>query len=319
MKNGPAKILVVDDEPKLRDIVSRALTKLGHQCLTATNGEEAVETMSKKSVDLVITDLKMPKMGGLGLIKWLRKVRPDTPVIIMTGYADVESARKALRLCVSDYLVKPFEGLGEVQTAVQRALETRSARSDSECLVRELEKRVQQSGRREEILTRRLERATVEMRALAKRLEQFETITLDQVGQITELIENLEHGILVTDPNGTVVSINRELRTQLQATNYHGTGTSVDRLPGDAVLRETILESTDRLNMGIEDPVFAQTTDGSGVACSYEVRSIPIGGQGHNAVGIVTTVRQAHWKPTGGPAEEGSRPTLASLVPERES
>jgi len=318
MKNGPAKILVVDDEPKLRDIVSRALTKFGHQCITATNGEEAIDTLSRKSVDLVITDLKMPKMGGLGLIKWLRKVRPDTPVIIMTGYADVESARKALRLRVSDYLVKPFEGLVEVQTAVQRALETRAARSDSESLMRELETRVQRSGRREETLTRRLERATVEMRTLAKRLEQSETITLDQVGQITGLIENLKNGILVTDPSGTVISINHELRTQLQATNYHGTGTSVDRLPGDPVLRGTILESRDYLSVGIESPVFAQTTDGSGTARSYEVRSLPIGGQGHSAVGIVTTVRPVRWNPVSGPAGANSHPTLARALPNRE-
>ena len=291
-------ILVVDDEKTLRDIVSRALAKLGHECVTAANGEEALALVSKQAFDLVVTDLKMPRMGGLALIEWLRKEHPGLPIIIMTGYADLESARKALRLRVSDYLVKPFEGLSQVQAAVQRALETGTCRADTKVLVREFEKRAQESGRRERHLTHTLERAKVEIDGLARRLECSEAVGGRQVEQIDTMIENLENGILVTDAKGIVFSLNRELRRQLQAASVHGVGFSVDRLPGDSTLREAMIESRERLRMGVEDPVFAQTLDRSGEQRTYEVRSVALAGQDGVGTGILTIVRRARIKPT---------------------
>ncbi len=292
-----SNILVVDDEKTLRDIVSRALAKLGHECVTAANGEEALALVSKQAFDLVLTDLKMPKMGGLALIEWLRKEHPGLPIIIMTGYADLESARKALRLCVADYLVKPFESLAEVQTAVQRALETRTARSDTQTLVKEFETRACESDRRERNLTQTLEYAKVEIEALAERLEGSEMVTSHQATQIDKLIDNLENGILVTDTNGVVLSLNHELRRQLQATSLGGVGFTVDRLPGDSVLREAIVESQEHLRLGIEEPVVAQSADGSGERRTYEVRSVRLGGQDDIYAGLLTTVRPVRSKP----------------------
>ncbi len=291
-------VLVVDDEKTLRDIVSRALAKLGHRCVTAANGEEALALLSKQAFDLVLTDLKMPKMGGLALIEWLRKEHPGLPIIIMTGYGDLESARKALRLCVSDYLVKPFEGLAEVQAAVQRALQTRTARSDTQTLVKEFETRAQDFGRRERNLTHTLERAKVEIDTLAGRLERSEAVAGCQIEQIDTMIENLGNGILVTDANGTVLSLNHELRRQLQAASFHGVGFSVDRLPGDSVLREAMIESRERLRMGIEEPVFTQTADRSGEQRTYEIRSCRLGCRDDGCAGILTIVRPARIKPT---------------------
>jgi CheY-like chemotaxis protein len=295
--SSQAQILVVDDEKTLRDIVGRALMKLGHRCVTASNGEEALALLARQTVDLVLTDLKMPKMGGLALIEWLRKEHPEIPVIIMTGYADLESARKALRLRVSDYLVKPFESLAEVQAAVQRSLGARTCRADTEVLVLEFEKRAQEFGRCERHLTHTLERAKVEIDGLARSLERSEAVAGCQVEQIDTMIENLENGILVTDAKGIVLSMNHELRRQLQAASSHGTGFSVDRLPGDGTLREAMIESQERLRMGIEEPVFTQTLDRSGEQCTYEVRAVALAGQDDVAAGILTIVRPARLKP----------------------
>ena len=293
-----ARILVVDDERTLRDIVSRALRKLGHRLVTASNGEEALALLAEQAFDLVLTDLKMPKMGGLALIEWLRKEHAELPIIIMTGYADLESAREALRLCVSDYLVKPFESLAEVQAAVQRALVTRAARSDTQTLVKEFTTRARDFERRERRLTETLECARVEIDALAERLEDSQAAAGCQVEQIDTMIDNLENGIMVTDAGGVVLSLNNELRRQLQAAGFHGVGFSVDRLPGDSTLREAMIESREHLRMGNEEPVFAQTSDRSGEQCTYEVRSVALAGQDGVAAGILTIVRPARIKPT---------------------
>ena len=122
-------------------------------------------------------------------------------------------------------------------------------------------------------------------------------LTSSQAGQIDKLIDNLEHGILVTDANGIVLSLNNELRRQLQVASLGGVGSSVDRLPGDSVLRETIEESRKRLRLDIEEPVGAVTVASSGEQCAYEVRSAPLAGPDGVATGILTIVRPARVKP----------------------
>jgi CheY-like chemotaxis protein len=287
----PARILVVDDEKSLRQIVGRTISKLGHECVTATNGVDALEAASRQAFDLVITDLNMPKMGGLALIEWLRKKHPGLPIIIMTAYADLESARKALRLRVADYLVKPFEGLAEVQAAVQRALATGAARSDTPTLVKEFETRAREFDRRERHLSQKLERTQVKMKALAKQLEQSEAVASRQIEHIEELIGDIENGILITDTNGTVLSVNQELRKQLEIPNFHGSGFSVERIPGDSGLREAILESRLRRKTGVEEPVLVETTCGSGSSCTLQVCSTRLANRRGATVGMMTTVR----------------------------
>lgn len=119
MSNGQATVMVVDDEPGIRDIVSRALESFGYECATASDGAEALRCLESHPSDLVVADLEMPRMRGLELIERFRARDSETPVIIMTAFADFEFAHKALRLRVSDYLVKPFDSLAEVQAAAE--------------------------------------------------------------------------------------------------------------------------------------------------------------------------------------------------------
>jgi DNA-binding response OmpR family regulator len=301
-----AEVLVVDDQKVLCDVVCKALVKAGHTCAAAQDGEEAVSLLVRRPFDLVLTDLKMPKLGGIGLIEWLHEKSPATPVIIMTGFADLESARKAMRLGVADYLVKPFEGLGEVQAAVDRAIATRAARADADSLRRELEERAMEADVRERRLTGALERAEAELTSLARRLEESKAVASRQVA---ELALNIEGGLVVTDSEGVVLSMNSELLRQLEVTSPAVAGVAVGRLPGDSALRDAVMESLALLKAGSADPVVATTSDRAGREHVYQVRSMAVRDADGGPSGAVTVVRRA---PAGRATTPVSRDEVAA-------
>jgi len=101
-------ILVVDDELLIRDLLYDFFSGQGWQISVAENGEKALDIMRTKSIDLVLTDIKMPEMDGLALTKHVKERYPDVPVVVMTGYPSVDSAVDALRSKVADYIIKPF-------------------------------------------------------------------------------------------------------------------------------------------------------------------------------------------------------------------
>jgi len=101
-------ILVIEDEEIIRHTLSEDLSHEGYLVNIASNGDEGVKKFSKNSHDLVIVDLIMEGMGGIQAIREIKKIRSDTPVIILTGYGGKESAIDALRLGVLDYFQKPY-------------------------------------------------------------------------------------------------------------------------------------------------------------------------------------------------------------------
>jgi signal transduction histidine kinase/CheY-like chemotaxis protein len=116
------RIAVVDDEEVMRRLVTEVLVGQGYQVLTFSNPLEALERVKKESFDLILTDLKMPEMDGMELIKSVHKVNPDIGAIFMTGYASLSSAREAVKEGAYDYILKPFD-LDEVRKSVNKALE----------------------------------------------------------------------------------------------------------------------------------------------------------------------------------------------------
>jgi NADP-reducing hydrogenase subunit HndA len=102
------KILVVDDEPVVIRSCERILKEEGYSVEAAQGGREAIIAMEQKQYDLVITDLKMPEVDGIALIRWVRKSRPDTGVVIITGYPSQETMKDAIDLDIIDYVPKPF-------------------------------------------------------------------------------------------------------------------------------------------------------------------------------------------------------------------
>jgi len=124
MLNEPKQILVVDDEPNLRRVLSAQLTRDGYEVHVASGGLEALECLRDNHIDLVITDLKMPGLDGLGLLRRAVELDPGLPVVIMTAHGTVDNAVEALKAGAFDYVTKPFDQQ-EVRTIVHKALRTR--------------------------------------------------------------------------------------------------------------------------------------------------------------------------------------------------
>lgn len=116
------RILVVDDEPVVVKSCERILTPEGYAVDSASDGREAMSKLGKDGYDLVITDLKMPDIDGIELLRWIRNSKPDTGVVVITGYPSQESIREALSLRILDYLPKPFSPTLLVEVT-QKAME----------------------------------------------------------------------------------------------------------------------------------------------------------------------------------------------------
>src|SRR6188474_1125652 len=116
------RVLVVDDEKFIRDILADFLTMEGYAVRTADDGTQAVNELSRSNFALVISDLKMPKMGGLDLLQHVAKMQPEALTVIMTGFGTVETAIDAMKHGAYDYILKPFK-VEEIVHIVQRGLE----------------------------------------------------------------------------------------------------------------------------------------------------------------------------------------------------
>ena len=132
-------ILVVDDEKNIREGLSRALELDGYEVLTAEDGKVAQELLAKRRVDLVLTDLKMPRVGGEELLKSIAGTQPNLPVIVLTGHGTVENAVVAMRNGAYDFLTKPIN-LDRLSMLVKRALESRVLVLEHQALKEEVEK-----------------------------------------------------------------------------------------------------------------------------------------------------------------------------------
>jgi two-component system, NtrC family, response regulator AtoC len=122
--NGKHSILIVDDEPAQRQFLAGVLGK-DYLTVTAANGTEATQLLARRSFDLIITDERMPGMGGIELIKWVRERAPETPVIVLTAYGSVETAVEAMKLGAQEYLTKPLKSPEEIRIVAAKALRQR--------------------------------------------------------------------------------------------------------------------------------------------------------------------------------------------------
>jgi len=140
MQQDSTRILVVDDEKKMCESLQTLLSKVGYEVTTVEKSEEALKKIKKDHFDLVITDIKMPRVDGLDILKAARRKDEDALVILMTGYASLESAISAINQGAYDYLMKPIE-FPELKLTIQRALEKRRAGKDRIKLLNELKKK----------------------------------------------------------------------------------------------------------------------------------------------------------------------------------
>lgn len=131
------RILVIDDEVKITRLLQIQLEEEGHRVKTATTGEEALREMGKEEFDVVITDLKMPDVDGLTILEKTKENYPSTQVILITAYATVETAVKAMKKGAFDYITKPLN-LEEVGEIVNKALRIKRLETENLLLREEL-------------------------------------------------------------------------------------------------------------------------------------------------------------------------------------
>ena len=196
----PARILVVDDDDEARRGLAVLLRGDGFSVSCAEDGEAALAEARLAPPDVVLTDLRMPKMDGVSLCQRLHEIDADLPVILMTAFDDRESVLGGLRAGLHDYLVKPLQ-YEEVLWSVERAIEQRGVKRErerlrlhSEELYRALNERLVLTSIREQ------ERAEAEA---------------EQRAQLNALLENLSEGVTIVDRSGRVVMVNKAARVIL--------------------------------------------------------------------------------------------------------
>jgi cyclic di-GMP phosphodiesterase len=181
----PIHILIVDDDQAIRDLLNEGLSDSGYRCDTACNGVEGLSKVQSNGFELVVSDIDMPEMDGVQLLQEIKKVRPDTEIIMLTGIVDVETAIQSMRLGACDYLTKPFN-LAEVRITVERALEKQRLLRENREYQKTLEIKVAartaelvgKNREVEELLSRLQSSYQTTLEALASALDTRDTETL---------------------------------------------------------------------------------------------------------------------------------------------
>lgn len=129
-----AKLLVVDDEKNLRLVIQKELSRQGHEVEPAEDGEAAWEQLEAKDFDVILCDINMPRLDGIGLLRRVREKSPHPPeVIMLTGQGTIETAIEAMKLGAYDYLTKPYR-IAELSALVDQAAEKHQLRMDNQRL-----------------------------------------------------------------------------------------------------------------------------------------------------------------------------------------
>jgi response regulator RpfG family c-di-GMP phosphodiesterase len=168
---GGEHILVVDDDAAIRQVLCESLADLGYRSSPAADGRQALARIRSGPCDLLISDIDMPGLDGLGLLREVRGLRPELGVILLTGVCDLDTALGAMRLGANDYVTKPFR-LEHVRLTVERVLEQVRLRRENREYRERLESRVEER-------TRELRRKNDEVQALFVKLDASYRTTLE--------------------------------------------------------------------------------------------------------------------------------------------
>ncbi len=172
------RILVVEDDPSMGFFLCEAMNKEGYQAFLVPNGEEALSRLNREDFDLVILDLKLPRMSGMDVLTNLKRTNPDTTVIMVTAHGSKRVSIEAIRKGAYDYFSKPFE-IDEMRIVVRRALEKTRLQQE----VRQLRERIEEKG---------------ELRNIVG-----ESKTMQEVFEIVKTVRDNDVTVLITGESGT--------------------------------------------------------------------------------------------------------------------
>ncbi len=252
MTGDQAKILIVDDEKGMRDLLSFMLCTEGYHIMGVTSSQEAIECLADETFDVVIADIRMPGMDGLDLLRRIRSRDDDLIVIVMTAYASLETAIEAMKFGAYDYLIKPFNDVEKVMNIVARAVERSQLARRNAQLLKDLQ-----------AANRRLKETFAESQERSAQLEAAYNELKERNLFKSQLVSNISH----------------QLRTPLALVKGY-VMLMVDRFLGgvteeQAVALEMINERTDNLIQVVDDLLFMQDIESGNAYLCLEAVSVP--------------------------------------------
>ena len=234
------KVLIVDDEAGIRDVLKTYMEYEGYNVSTAADGLEAYEKASSETYDVILSDIQMPQMDGLTLVEKVHSVQPDTVIILMTGYASVNTAVEAIQKDVFDYIMKPFQNMYSVVQTIERGIERKRLFQERRTLIDDLRRTNDELTYNRGLLTKRVQEIDTE---LARRIERMSTLydisqSISSVTDIEKLMSLIMDRIagIIKDSVGVFWLVDSE-RTRLCKVVSIGLK-GQDRLPGSIDIHE---------------------------------------------------------------------------------
>ncbi len=183
-------ILIVDDEREVLSLLEELLTDEGYNTFISTNAKESLNIFNREKIDLVLTDIMMVGMSGIELLKILKKQNEEIEVIIITGYATLDSAINSIKFGAYDYIIKPFSNLERVTTTVAKAIEKRRLKEENRKLLERLDKWNQELETQVLARTSELHKAYKELR-----IAQLHLLRTEKLATVGELAAGVAHEI----------------------------------------------------------------------------------------------------------------------------
>ncbi|MDX6692722.1 MAG: two-component system, NtrC family, response regulator PilR [Blastocatellia bacterium] len=180
-----SNLLIVDDEQGMRQLLKIVFERAGHRVRAAENGRRALELLRAEPAELIISDVKMPDMGGIELLRAARELMPEVAVVMMTAFATVETAREAFKLGADDFIQKPFD-IEEMKILVSKILEKLALRQENEQLKTEVEVLIKEQRERGNLGN------------IIGRSEKMQAVY-----QMIETVAGVQSTVLVTGESGT--------------------------------------------------------------------------------------------------------------------
>jgi len=207
------RILIVDDEELICRLLAQKLTSEGYSCVTAYNGREALSRFYKDTFSLIISDIKMPEMDGIELLKRVRSLNPKMMVIMVTAYPEIDLAVEAMRLGAYDFIIKPAD-LELILLSVRKALDKKRLEEEVEAYHKNLERLVEERTAKLQHAYRVLKKAHLDsVKVLAEAIDAKDPYTrghsdrvrrmslkiATSLGFTEDRLESLEYGALLHD------------------------------------------------------------------------------------------------------------------------
>jgi putative nucleotidyltransferase with HDIG domain len=259
------KVLVVDDEPSVRDIVKTYLEYANLTVSTASDGLDALEKIRRENFDVVISDIQMPNMDGLTLAGEVHQVQPDTVVILMTGYASVNTAVEAIKRDVFDYILKPFQNMQILQQTVRRGIERKRLIQEHRTLTDDLKRTNNELDLHRRLLQKEIAALDTE---LSRRVDRLTTLfnisrSATSITNLSELMHTIMDNIVNALPGSLgilwLVDTHRENLTLMVAAGINEATVIPERMGIDeGDIGETVRSNLTRVFSSLDelsDPV----------------------------------------------------------------